>query len=194
VKASSASLKDSDIKPATMRVLTDPVIKEPERSNVSNSEVVRRQQSNMSASLKGFLNVISEDLDPRTHDKCDQKIDPRIRRITETTPKFLSHSPPMRRDEVSASRVQIVPKVRDYMPYSTPWIGHITVVAGYHVHMEMGHRLSGSRTRIDSDVVAIRLIPLIQFNLDKVNQFEDRMLLINRRIEPCGDWSPGDDE
>ena len=80
------------------------------------------------------------------------------------------------------------------MPHTAAGIGHITGVARDDVYMHMRHRLPGSGTRIEADVVAIglRIEPRIQQRFDAGDKLHQGGLLGRRALKEGGHHAPRD--
>ncbi len=81
---------------------------------------------------------------------------------------------------------KVVPLPRNHMAHAAAGIGHVANVTRDHMDVNVRNRLPGSRTTIETDIVAIRLRlkPAVEPTLRFIHQTHQRSLLRLSRIEP----------
>ena len=77
---------------------------------------------------------------------------------------------------------------------TAPGILHVALVAGNHVYVKVEHGLSRCLASVEADVVAVRMVRLIELGLDLLDEFEHRQLLGRRSRPPVRYQPAGDDE
>ena len=82
----------------------------------------------------------------------------------------------------------------NHMPHSPLGILNVAFVAGDDVNMDMEDALSGRRSDIDADIVAIRLEFLVQSHALLGDQPHAGIDLFRRQVEKAGDMPTWDDQ
>src|SRR3989338_4401264 len=82
----------------------------------------------------------------------------------------------------------------NHMPHAPLGILNVAFVAGDDVNMDMEEAMSGRRSDIDADIVAIRLEFLVQSHALLGDQPHACIYLFRRQVEKAGDMPTWDDQ
>jgi len=80
------------------------------------------------------------------------------------------------------------------VPDAAARVGDIAGESGDEVHVQMHHRLAGSRADIAANVVTVGLQLRIELGLHHIDELQHRDLFFAGRLEPGGDQPPRHDE
>ena len=82
----------------------------------------------------------------------------------------------------------------DHMPHAPLGIFNVPFVAGDEVNMNMKNALSGRRSDIDADIVAIRIEFLVNILFFLFNEAHTGSHFFRRQVEKAGDMPTRDDQ
>ncbi len=80
------------------------------------------------------------------------------------------------------------------MTHTTTWVSDIASVAGNDVDVQVHDGLASSLSRVDADVVAVRLQLNVELALDLIDKRKEGVLFDLRCLEPSGHFAPRDDK
>lgn len=70
------------------------------------------------------------------------------------------------------------------MTNATSRVRHIARIARNDVKVEMCDRLTGGNTAVEADVVAVGVVPVVEPTLYLVNETDNVLALLSRRVPP----------
>lgn len=88
----------------------------------------------------------------------------------------------------------VVPTPRDHVPHASSWIVHIPTVSRNDVNVQVWHRLPGSLTDVESNVVGVGMIFTVENSFGVVDSGDQGFTLFGSGLEPGCDVSVGNQE
>src|ERR1051326_2501939 len=89
---------------------------------------------------------------------------------------------------------EVIAPAGDNVPYATTWVFHVAAEPRNNVYVKMGHRLTGSGTRVETYVKAIGVHVLIELLLYQIDQIENCKPFCAGRRKPIGNYTSRDNK